>query len=328
MGKKNYRLLKTKTNTRYEKRFLCFFFRLSILMAFYPSTCLYAAGTTSATFLKLGVGARPVGMGSAFAGVADDVGSVVWNPAGLANVDAKEFSFMHLEHFQGVRYDSLCYAHPRGKTVVAFGFGYLYTDDITRTFIDDDTYAGFRAQGDYRLEDRTFFVAAARQISDDKAVGALVRWLSERIEDNEASGLAADVGYLHLVTDRLAFGLSVQNIGGTIRFIAADEMLPLTFRAGFGYDVVAGKLKLALDFVKPVDYQLSVNLGAEYRAFDALAVRGGWSFKDLFDDDRLDGTSGAALGMGLSFYNYSLDYAFAPYGELGYSHRISLGGKF
>src|SRR4029077_8125627 len=40
-------------------------------------------GTSGAQFLKIGPGARPVGMGEAFTGVPDDIHAIYWNPAGL-----------------------------------------------------------------------------------------------------------------------------------------------------------------------------------------------------------------------------------------------------
>jgi len=57
---------------------LTFTFQLSALS-------LFAAGpgTTGATFLKLGVGSRPVAMGEAFVAVADDINALFWNPSGL-----------------------------------------------------------------------------------------------------------------------------------------------------------------------------------------------------------------------------------------------------
>jgi len=297
------------------------------------ASLLNAAGTTSATFLKLGVGARPVAMGSAFTGISDDVNAVLWNPGGLVNIEKKEFSFMHLEHFQGIKYNALCYALPfeKSESVLASGAGYLYTDDIAKTFIDEDVYSGYRDDGSfYRLEDKTFFVSFARMVAEDKALGVLVRWLSERIDTYEASGVSFDIGYLMLLSEKFSLGLSVQNIGGTIRFISVDEKIPLILRAGIGYTPYDnGRLKVGIDISKASDYQPSVNCGVEYILIDSLlALRGGWRFKDLFFDDRLDDTSGLSLGVGLSFYKYSLDYAFVPYGILGYSHRISLSGRF
>lgn len=44
-----------------------------------------SAGATGAAFLKLGVGARAVAMGEAYAAEANSVESLYWNPAGLVN---------------------------------------------------------------------------------------------------------------------------------------------------------------------------------------------------------------------------------------------------
>jgi len=47
-------------------------------------------GTTSANFLKLGIGPRAVAMGEAQVGLANDVYATYWNPAGLAQLQNRE----------------------------------------------------------------------------------------------------------------------------------------------------------------------------------------------------------------------------------------------
>ena len=42
------------------------------------------AGLTGASFLKIGVGARAVALGSAYTTVRGDVNQMFWNPAGIA----------------------------------------------------------------------------------------------------------------------------------------------------------------------------------------------------------------------------------------------------
>ena len=50
------------------------------------------AGTAAAAFLKIDAGSRPMGMGGAFTGLADDINTLFWNPAGLASIQDQEFS--------------------------------------------------------------------------------------------------------------------------------------------------------------------------------------------------------------------------------------------
>jgi hypothetical protein len=50
-------------------------------------------------FLKLQLGARAIGMGAAFVGVADDATAPYWNPAGMVYLPYREVQAMHSERF-------------------------------------------------------------------------------------------------------------------------------------------------------------------------------------------------------------------------------------
>ncbi len=43
---------------------------------------------------QLHVGARPMGMGETFIGIADDANTLYWNPAGLPQLQRQEFTFI------------------------------------------------------------------------------------------------------------------------------------------------------------------------------------------------------------------------------------------
>ena len=44
--------------------------------------------SSGADFLRLGGGARPLGLGEAFVGQADDASAIFYNPAGLAQLNS------------------------------------------------------------------------------------------------------------------------------------------------------------------------------------------------------------------------------------------------
>jgi hypothetical protein len=62
------------------------------------------AGATkyAGEFMKIPVGARAVGMGGAFAAVADDATSPWWNPAGMVYLPYREAFLQHAEQFGGI----------------------------------------------------------------------------------------------------------------------------------------------------------------------------------------------------------------------------------
>ena len=66
--------------------FLCVFF-----FASYTSVpFVYAAESSAAQFLKLGFGARALGMGESFVAIADDISAIHYNPAGLAAYESED----------------------------------------------------------------------------------------------------------------------------------------------------------------------------------------------------------------------------------------------
>src|SRR5260370_42349095 len=72
-------------------------------------------GTTSANFLKLGIGPRASAMGEAQVGLADDVYATYWNPAGLAQLQTREAGFVHAQYYQDIQSEYAAYAHPTPK---------------------------------------------------------------------------------------------------------------------------------------------------------------------------------------------------------------------
>src|SRR6195256_2314875 len=61
------------------------------------------SGTTSANFLKMGIGPRAIAMGEAQVGLADDVYAAYWNPAGLAQLQNREAGFVQTQYVQDIQ---------------------------------------------------------------------------------------------------------------------------------------------------------------------------------------------------------------------------------
>jgi len=88
------------------------------------------AGTTSAQFLKIGVGARAVGLGESFVAVANDPSAVYWNPAGLASLQRQELAISHVGWPGDINYEHVTWVLPSRRFGGSFAlqFGLLSTE--------------------------------------------------------------------------------------------------------------------------------------------------------------------------------------------------------
>lgn len=315
-------------------RFIGRFFTIGLTMILLVGTSgSYAAnknvGTTGAQFLKIGSGARPVGMGRAFAGVADDVNSLYWNPAGIGQLAKPEFTAMHLEYFQDINYEYLGYAQPLG------GFGnlgfsaiYLNMSDLEKRAADTivgntDTWDGSK----FKASDSAGILTYAKGFGESFFAGLNLKYINSKIETESGTAFAGDIGGLYKLSSSLTTGLVVQNIGSKLKFIEEGDNLPLNVKLGFGYKALKDALTLGLDLNYPTDNDFNAAAGGEYlwRFGEdlGLAIRTGYQ-----SGTDLGSLSGLSAGAGFSWRGYGLDFAWVPYGDLGTTYRFSIMAKF
>ena len=75
------------------------------------------AGTTAYSFLKIGVGARALGMGGAFVGLADDQSALYFNPAGLTQIPNRSFSTNYNNYLTDIQSGFIGYIHPFDENI-------------------------------------------------------------------------------------------------------------------------------------------------------------------------------------------------------------------
>jgi len=294
------------------------------------------AGTTGATFLKIEAGARPVAMGAAFVAVADDANTTYWNPAGLAQLEDREITAMHSEWVEGIRYEFLGYVQPikSEKRVHSFGASVmaLYT-----TGLEERTTETIEPEGTFAAYDIAVAGAYARKVGKSVCIGANLKLIHQRIEDETAWSGAVDIGLLYTLSGprrkvsqgKLQLGFAVQNIGPGIKFIKESDPLPLNIKAGVARMLelksIESRLTLAFDVNAPIDNVPNGHFGTEFvygKMKDIeLAARVGYKTNTIKD---LNALSGLSAGAGFVWKRMAIDYVWVPYGDLGNTHRISL----
>ena len=286
-----------------------------------------AQGTTAAQFLELGVGARAVAMGEAYSAVADDAGAMYWNPAALTAIQNRSATLMHAAYLGTSYFDYAAYGQNLGsKGAFGAGLQYFSAGGITQT---DTTGSDV---GTFTPYDLAFSLGYAHKLDglgpqalNGFSVGLAAKFIQSRILTT-AQTEAVDVGVLSpaYFNDRLKLAFTMTNLGGTIKFDAANENLPLNVKLGSSYKIIDRWLT-ALDVSFPRNDNPYVALGTEYQ----LATSGPWKFAGRagFNSQTIgsiDGFSGVSVGIGIGYSGLAMDYAFVPLGGVGQAHRISL----
>ncbi|MBF0542955.1 MAG: hypothetical protein HQM08_00905 [Candidatus Riflebacteria bacterium] len=299
-------------------------------------------------YLKMGVGARALGMGSAFVGVADDSTASFWNPAGLAQLEKDEASFMHADLTLDRKYNFFNYTrvlrdHNGAKTgVVAFSHMRFGIDgipetrlaeidqngnpvsDLPATRIDPLTHKPMYVPGEnvyifsyFDDVEMNTFGSYARKLANKLYGGVNLKRLSQNLFTNSANTWGLDLGLLYDVSKKSKIGLSVRDIGENLKWDTTSgqsDKVPLTTTLGASYRPNK-KLTLAADLNKVEDLNLKLCGGAEYWFGDMTALRMGSNGGDL------------TLGASFKVQTWRFDYSYVDE-TLGAAHRISAMVQF
>jgi long-subunit fatty acid transport protein len=305
-------------------------FLIIISFLFMTSNLLFAdQGTTAAVFLKLDQGVRPISMGGAFAGAADDVNAIMWNPAGLSQLSGFEITLMHTIWFADIFYDYLALAYPAGE-IGTFGLSVVYVNSGEIKKWDE---LGNDA-GTFSSSNIGVNIGYGTIINKELSLGITVKLFNESIDTEGAFGFAADLGGIYkLPINGLQMGINIQNLGPKFGFGEAF-LLPITFRMGASYTGIRN-LMINLDYIQPIETYGAIALGIEYWYRDLIVLRMGYQYQGMFDInhyyENVAGPSilsGFVIGAGLKIDIYSIDYAYRQYGVLEGTHRIGLTVKF
>jgi len=311
-----------------RRPFLVVLAAIAILWTVASTECLARqihedAGTSGAQILKIGVGAKAVGMGESYVAAADDVYATYWNPAGLSHVETSQFGFMHNEWFEDIRYEFLGYVQPIGDLgTLAGSISYISMGELERT---DAT--GKELDDPFHPYDILVGLSFGRKLNESISVGINTKFLREKIDEEKAQAFVVDIGGLYFVPNSsLILGVNVQHLGSKVKFVEESFPLPLNVKFGAAYRLIDGALTLAVDANRPIDNYMNVGLGTEYKIMGIMNLRAGYRY--TIGGNPLGAASGLRAGLGVEITDYKIDYAFVPYGELGQAHRISLVASF
>lgn len=325
----------------------------ALLLAALATAAPSPAGATryAGEFLRIGVGARALGMGSAFMGLSDDGTAAYWNPAGLATLERREITAMHAEQFGSiVQYDFLSYVVPigdpgRARQALGFSLVRLGVDQIPDTrgleIIDQNGNGKFDYPEDRLVVDESRFVfdsdndvafllSYARELKPGFSLGGNFKYIRQWLGDSlRSNGFGLDVGALWVGPRGWSAGARLSD-ATTTRILwntGTNEFIAPALRVG------AAKTRAFASRRHVVTLALDVQVGFSDEQLASQAHLGGVTFEfhpgvEYWIERRVALRAGMearnfAAGAGLRLRRFGLDYAYLDHADLDASHRIS-----
>lgn len=338
-------------------------FLLVFAVAAFPQS-MKKTGISGASILKVGVGAKAVGIGSAITTVTNDVNQVFWNPAGISMPDGKtQVTFSYNKWIADINHNAFAVSHSFGAwgTVALGGLmsgvsGIEANRDIQPGLIGVEYTDA--ATFDYNTS--IIGLSYAKQFTDKLSMGATLKYYSEKIDLESVGTMAVDFGAIYMLGYRdLAIGARIQNLGGDLTYYLIPYSLPMVFSFGVSMSVIQSDefaLKGYVDAAKPLDTDQMILGGMEATLLKNITVRGGYKFNYMgMSDDygprssyqivekttrshwydqqsRPRTDEGLSLGAGIvvpySGYDLVIDYSWSNFDLMDDVSRLSVSLKF
>lgn len=307
-------------------------------------------------FLKMGVGARAMGMGGAFVALADDATAPYWNPAGLGLLREKTATAMYVrpnpsgdEPASGIgTYEYLSYCHPTDEFGnFGISFNYFRIDDIIPTVATPD--------GDFKFDglpedDKEWALNFSyglpflqqSQVDQRKPIillGTNGRIMSQEFMGYSTKGLGFDIGAIVFVINKepeVNDPIENLKVGYVLKYNSRRSwkggdyidpaslgwQLGLSSRFVFSSSSIEQNVPMiiAISLIRDGEgVPLAYAFGSEIKSLGVMAFRAGWR--------RMRESNIFTAGIGYERKPIQVDYAiYAEY--LGIRHWVSLSAKF
>ncbi len=296
------------------------------------------------SFVDIGFGTRPVGMGFAYVGLADDENSSYLNPAGLSQMNEYKVSFSQTDQFGIIKYNYFAALVPipfKGQSV---GFSVLSSGDEMMNELSVHAAYGIRLKFisiglGVKYRNAAFGNNTLRRedyiVFDESEIDA---GFNQQVY-GDANGFGVDLGLMFHPTRKMNFGVMLRDIYAPINWNSKargsgynpkgsyEEGMPMELIVGSSFKVSDNLIAVG-DFQPALTGERTnwVRIGLEGRLVKILMLRAGTEQGvNQLDDDKY------TLGTGLDIeirnkLRIQSDFAYVIdpiYNTLRFSFAIS-----
>jgi hypothetical protein len=281
------------------------------------SAIALADGVGAFSAFKSGIGARALAMGGAFVAVGDDATAMVWNPAGLAQLDDTRLGGMSTDLFGlGITHQFVGAV----TTFANFGIGLGWERaSVAGQQVDEEGTAGDA----FTWTEQAILGTLATNIMDIGLAGANVKYyMADSGLGDTANGFGFDLGLLVNLGDIFAVGVTATDLAGTTISWdgGATDVVSGLYKAGMAMKLVDGMLVLAADMDFDGTALGDAHVGMEFNIIEELALRGGIVLTNSFQDYYF------AVGAGINVAGLYVDAAYILEEALG--NTLVLSAEF
>jgi hypothetical protein len=284
-------------------------------------------GGYAGSFLRMGAGARALGMGDGSVALIDDGYATYYNPAGLVflekrwitatyqsmALDRYQYYFGYSQSFEGKSGNSNKQGFIRGGFSIGwFSSGVSHID--ARDFDGNDI-------GELSQNEHCFFFSFALNPDPRIAIGLSGKLLWNRfpgITDEEetisANGFGFDIGILLRILNNLSFGLTWRDLRSSYTWDTQDlwveegsqtkDSFPSLIRGGISLKILSNQVIVNGDLEKIEFWPVRVITGIQYEPVEGAFLRSGLKGKVV------------SFGAGYRFMwmhkMLQMDYAYVP----------------
>lgn len=283
----------------------------------------FAQGTRAVDVAKITVGARQASMGGAHVGIADDINTLAFNPAGLSLLQRMTLSGSYNDWIGGSSYGFAALGIPRKVGTFGASITYFNQTEVEAADVNGNPTGDILSVYDFRaalgygaiLHPRVHF-GTALTLTQTK-LGSVTKGYG---------GL--DLGFLFpVMKNRLTLGLAARNVAVDALSTTpetGEDLPPTSVTGGLGlfiHDFESVKINVGADVYFPLgDGDAKENLGAEFIIKDIVALRAGYRVN--YDEESF------TIGAGLHYKDFWVDYSYNDLDLLDETHRFTVTMDF
>ena len=277
-----------------------------------------------ASIFDLGMGARPLAMGGAFVGLADDENALFYNPAGLAWAQGLSVLSSYEARPGTASYGTISASLPHfGFSVHYFDFGDVPKTDEFGNILGSFSYRNYALIAGTGMKLSDLPLPSRIPLAENIGFGIDLKFFKiATLDPGNGSGFSIDLPFIFRsnspsprfpIITSYGFGLVIQNLISLPIKYASDHQESWPWKLTIGISVgLLDQVIVAMDATREKNFRL----GIEWTPIPALSFRTGL---------KSEGVWLWSLGMGLRFRNFILDLAVVPHPYLNSQIRGSLG---